>query len=221
MRLLVAEDDPKLCDVLERGLEQAGYVLDVARRGDDALDYLLYNDYAVAIVDWRMPGLDGVELIKEARRRGLRTPVLMLTARDMPADRITGLDAGSDDYLVKPFDFGELLARLRALLRRPAEAPASLSFGRLVVEPALHEARVDGSVLRLTPIEYALLELLARRAPAVVARHDLVTHAWPGTTADVGTNTIEVHMARLRAKLTPAAVAVEGVRRSGYRLTLR
>ena len=221
MRLLVAEDDPKLCDVLERGLEQAGYVLDVARRGDDALDFLLYNDYAAAIVDWRMPGLDGIELISEVRRRGLRTPVLMLTARDMPADRITGLDAGSDDYLVKPFDFGELLARIRALLRRPAEAPESLSFGRLVIEPALREARVDGTPLRLTPIEFTLLELLARRAPALVSRRELVAHAWPGATDEVGPNTVEVHMARLRAKLTAAAVAVEGVRRSGYRLTRR
>ena len=221
MRLLVAEDDPKLCDVLQRGLEQAGYVLDVAHRGDDALDFLLYNDYAAAIVDWRMPGLDGVELILEARRRGLRTPVLMLTARDMPADRIAGLDAGSDDYLVKPFDFGELLARIRALLRRPVEAPESLSFGALVIDPALREARAGGSALRLTPIEFTLLELLARRAPAVVSRRELVAHAWPAAIDDVGANTVEVHMARLRAKLTAAGVAVEGVRRSGYRLTRR
>ena len=221
MRLLVAEDDVKLCDVLGRGLEQAGYVLDIAQRGDDALDLLLYNDYAAAIVDWRMPGMDGIELVAEARRRGVRTPVLMLTARDAPGDRVTGLDAGGDDYLVKPFDFGELLARIRALLRRPVAAPGSLRLGELVVEPALRRARCGDAPLPLTPREYALLEVLALRQPAVVSRRELVASAWPDSSADVGANTIEVHVARLRAKLTAAGVGVESVRRSGYRLVRR
>src|SRR5579864_5202045 len=116
MRVLVAEDDSRLREVLGRGLEQAGYMVDVAGRGDDALDLLLYADYAAAVVDWRMPGMDGIDVVLAARRRGRRTPVLMLTARDTPADRVAGLEAGSDDYLIKPFDFEELLARLRALL---------------------------------------------------------------------------------------------------------
>lgn len=221
MRLLVAEDDPKLCAVLARGLEQAGYVLDVARRGDDAFELLLYNDYAAAIVDWRMPGMDGLELITAARRRGLRTPMLMLTARDTPSDRIAGLDAGSDDYLVKPFDFGELLARVRALLRRTADMPDALSVGSLVIEPARRQARCGADELPLTPIEYALLELLTRRKPELVSRPALIEHAWPDAAADVSANAVEVHIARLRAKLVSCGVGIEGVHRSGYRLVRR
>ncbi|MFN2582021.1 MAG: response regulator transcription factor [Candidatus Dormibacteria bacterium] len=221
MRLLVAEDDPKLCDVLARGLEHAGYVLDVAHRGDDALELLRYNDYAAAIIDWRMPGMDGVEMITVARRQGLRTPMLILTARDAPADRIAGLDAGGDDYLVKPFNFEELLARIRALLRRPVTASESLHFGRLIIDPARREARVDTSSLALTPTEYVLLDLLVRRAPLFVSRRDLMSHAWPRTDEPISANAIEVHMARLRAKLAPHGCAVEGMRRSGYRLTER
>ncbi|MBV8195761.1 MAG: response regulator transcription factor [Candidatus Dormibacteraeota bacterium] len=221
MRLLVAEDDPKLCDVLARGLERAGYVLDIARRGDEAFALLQHNNYACCIVDWRMPGMDGVELISAARRRGMRTPMLMLTARDTPADRIAGLDAGGDDYLVKPFDFGELLARIRALLRRPLRAPDALTVGSLVVEPALHQARCGGDELGVTPIEYSLLELLARRASTVVPRRELIRHAWPDAIDGVGSNTVEVHVARLRAKIARCDVVIVSVRRAGYRLDRR
>jgi len=221
MRLLLAEDDAKLCDVLARGLQRAGYLLDAVRRGDEALELLRFNDYAVAIVDWRMPGVQGIDVVKQARLAGLRTPVLMLTARDTPADRIAGLDAGSDDYLVKPFDFEELLARVRALMRRQADHVPTISFGALRIDPARREATVRGAPLALTPTEFAVAETLARAAPALVSRDDLVRRAWHDGSESVGGNTIEVHVARLRAKLVAGGVGVEGVRRSGYRLVPR
>ncbi len=219
MRLLLAEDDDALRNVLSRGLREAGYVLDAVSRGDDALHLLQVNDYAAAVLDWRMPGMDGVEVIGGMRRLGIRSPVLMLTARDTPADRVEGLDAGADDYLVKPFDFGELLARLRALLRRPPAVEATrIRRGALSVDPATREAAVAGEPLRLTSTEFAILEVLVRRSPAVVSRDAIAHHAWDDDSAPLGSNTIEVHVARLRAKLAGAGVSVLTVRGSGYRL---
>jgi len=219
VRLLLAEDDDALRSVLARGLREAGYVLDVASRGDDALHMLRLNDYAAAVLDWRMPGMDGVEVVGSMRRMGIASPVLMLTARDTAADRVQGLDAGADDYLVKPFDFGELLARLRALLRRPpAVAHTVLRRGALEVDTATRMASVAGQPLRLTHLEFTLLELLARRSPAVVDRTAIAHHAWDDDTAPLGSNTIEVHVARLRAKLAGAGVGILTVRGSGYRL---
>ena len=143
MHVLVAEDDAKLRDVLDRGLRSAGYAVDVAARGDEALELLLRNSYAAAIIDWRMPVKDGIDVVTAIRAGGLATPVLMLTARDTPSDRIQGLDAGCDDYLVKPFDFEELLARLRALMRRPpATLGVSLRAGALTIDPAARLASV-------------------------------------------------------------------------------
>ena len=219
MRLLLAEDDNALRNVLIRGLREAGYVLDAVTRGDDALHMLQVNDYAAVVLDWRMPGMDGVEVLAGMRRRSIATPVLMLTARDRPADRVEGLDAGADDYLVKPFDFGELLARLRALLRRPHGVEDSvIRRGALSVDPATRQALVDGRELHLTNTEFAILELLARRSPAVVDRSAIAHHGWEDDTAPLGSNTIEVHIARLRAKVAGAGVAVLTVRGAGYRL---
>ena len=222
MRILVAEDDRQLREVLGRGLKRAGYFADLAARGDDALELLLYADYAAGVVDWRMPGMDGIDVVREARRRGRRMPFLMLTARDTPADRVTGLEAGSDDYLVKPFDFDELLARLRALMRRPpptAELPQS--FGALLIDPERREASAAGVLLNLTPTELAIIDLLVRRAPGIVSRRDIIRHAWPGDADEVGSNTIEAHVARLRAKLVPAGVGIDAVPRAGYHLVNR
>ena len=221
MRLLIAEDDARLRELLERCLGQAGYVLDAVGRGDDALDMLRYGDYAAAIIDWRMPGLDGAAVITEARRRGVRTPCLMLTARDDPVDRIAGLDAGSDDYMVKPFDFDELLARIRALLRRRPHAADPLRFGALLIDPERREASIGEARLALTPTEFALLEALIRRAPDAVARRQLVASGWPDAVDDVRANLVEVHIARLRAKLAPGSFAIESQRRGHYRLVPR
>jgi DNA-binding response OmpR family regulator len=222
MHVLVAEDDAPLRDVLARGLIAAGYTVDVAARGDEALDMLLVNDYAAAVVDWRMPAMDGIDVVAALRSRSLSTPVLMLTARDTPADRIRGLDAGCDDYLVKPFDFQEMLARLRALMRRPsATLGVRLRAGALSIDPATRRASVNGSTLALTPTEYAIVELLVRRSPSVVSRDAIANHAWTDALDPIASNSIDVHVTRLRAKLVGAGVRLEPIRTVGYRLVER
>jgi DNA-binding response OmpR family regulator len=219
MILLVAEDDANLRDVLVRGLRSAGYSVDEAARGDEALDLLIANRYTAAVLDWRLPAMDGIDVVAAVRARDIATPVLMLTARDTAPDRIHGLDAGCDDYLVKPFDFQELLARLRALMRRPA---ATLGVrpraGALTIDPVIQRAVVNGSPLPLTPTEYAIVELLVRRSPAVVSREAIANHAWNDALDPIGSNNIDVHVTRLRAKLAGAGVRLEAVRRIGYRL---
>lgn len=221
MRLLLAEDDRALRDVLVRGLTRNGYAVDTAGRGDEALDLLRFHDYAVAVIDWRMPGGTGLEVIQSMRRRQIRVPVLMLTARDAPADRVEGLDGGADDYLVKPFDFDELLARLRALQRRhPATAGASLELGSLSLNPATRVVTVQGIPLAVTPTEFLILELLLRRAPAVVDRSTIGDHVWEDETDPLGSNTIDKHMARIRPKLANSNVRLVTIRGTGYRLTV-
>ncbi|HEY5520355.1 MAG TPA: response regulator transcription factor [Candidatus Limnocylindrales bacterium] len=219
MRVLVAEDDQGLRDVLVLGLTDAGYQVDAVERGDEAIDYLKWYEYDVAVVDWRMPGAEGVEVVAWARKHDRPTALLMLTARDTPADRIRGLDSGADDYLVKPFDFGELLARVRALQRRPrgVDRPV-LSTGRLELDPVKHVVTMGGHELALTATEYRVLELLMRRSPAVVDRKQISEHAWQDETEPLGSNAIDVQMSRLRAKLAGAGVRIVTARGSGYRL---
>jgi two-component system copper resistance phosphate regulon response regulator CusR len=222
MHLLVAEDDAKLREVLARGLRTAGYTVDVAARGDEALGLLLENSYAAAVVDWRLPVMDGIDVVIAIRSRNRSTPVLMLTARDTPSDRIRGLDAGCDDYLVKPFDFQEMLARLRALMRRPAATlGVRLRAGALSIDPAARVASVNGTPLALTPTEYAIVELLVRRTPAVVSRETIANHAWTDALDPIASNSIDVHVTRLRAKLVGAGLRLEAVRSVGYRLVER
>src|SRR5579862_4656233 len=222
MHVLVAEDDAKLREVLGRGLRSAGYEVDEARRGDEALDLLLTRTYAAAVLDWRMPAMDGIDVVTAIRSRNLSVPVLMLTARDTPADRIQGLDAGCDDYLVKPFDFQELLARVRALMRRPtATLGVRLRTGALTIDPSTRSALVNGSMVALTPTEYAIVELLVRRSPAVVTRESIANHAWTDALDPIASNSIDVHVTRLRAKLVGAGLGIEPVRSVGYRLVER
>ena len=219
MRVLVAEDDPGLRDVLVMGLEDHGYQVDAAERGDDAIDLFKFYDYDVAIVDWRMPGAEGIDVVAWARKHGKPTAILMLTARDAPPDRIRGLDAGADDYLVKPFDFGELLARIRALQRRPrgVDAP-TISRGTLSLDPVRREVTAGGRALGLTNTEYNILELLMRRSPAVVDRKAIAEHGWRDETDPLGSNAIDVQLSRLRAKIPSAGVRIVTVRGAGYRL---
>ena len=219
MRVLVAEDDPGLRKVLVIGLEEQGYQVDSVDRGDDAIDQLKFYEYDVAVIDWRMPGAEGIDVVRWARRNDRPTALLMLTARDAPPDRIRGLDAGADDYLVKPFDFGELLARVRALQRRPrgVDAPVIVR-GRLALDP-LRRVVTDGErPITLTPTEYSILELLMRRAPAVVDRKAIAEHAWRDETDPLGTNAIDVQLSRLRGKLPAGQVRIVTVRGAGYRL---
>jgi two-component system OmpR family response regulator len=219
MRVLVAEDDSALRAVIDRGLRESGYVVDAVADGESALGYLRSYEYEVAIIDWRMPNRSGLDVVREMRRRGSPLPILMLTARDTPGDRVTGLDGGADDYLVKPFDFGELLARLRALQRRsPALQSPKLTLGDLEFDPATREVRTGDVTPRLTGIELCILEILMRRSPTVVPRRSIALHVWEEEADALGSNTIDVHMARLRAKLAQARVRVETIRGVGYRL---
>ncbi|HTV12946.1 MAG TPA: response regulator transcription factor [Acidimicrobiales bacterium] len=219
MRLLLAEDDDNLRGVLERGLKEAGYVVDAVTNGNEALDYLRMYEYAIGVLDWRLPGASGLEVIVAARRLGAQIPFLMLTARDAAPDRVQALDEGADDYLVKPFDYGELLARLRALLRRPSgERAPLLRCGSLTIDPATHETLVAGEPADLTPREFSIIELLARKSPAVVLRRSIALHAWPEEADAVGSNTIDVHIARLRAKIARSDARIETLRATGYRL---
>ena len=219
MRVLVAEDDQGLREVLVMGLVDAGYQVDAVDRGDDAIDQLTWYEYDVAVIDWRMPGAEGIDVVAWARKHDRPTGLLMLTARDTPADRIRGLDTGADDYLVKPFDFGELLARVRALQRRPrgVDQPV-LRAGRLALDPVTHQVTASGRDASLTATEYRILELLLRRSPAVVDRKAIAEHAWADETDPLGSNAIDVQMSRLRSKLPDAGVRIVTVRGAGYRL---
>ena len=215
----MAEDDEKLGAVLARGLREQGYVVDLVPDGETAASYLRFYQYEVAVLDWRMPRLSGLDLVQRLRRNGTSVPVLMLTARDTPADRIAGLDAGADDYLVKPFDFGELLARLRALQRRPpAVHTPRLSVGAVEFDPAAREVLIRGARPALTGTELGILEILMRRSPGVADRRSIAQHVWDNEADAFGSNTIDVHLARLRAKLAGGGVHIETVRGVGYRM---
>lgn len=219
MRVLLAEDDRGLREVLARGLRENGYVVDTVADGGEALRFLRSYDYAVAVLDWRMPGMSGLEVLQWIRRRDLPAAVLMLTARDAPADRVTGLDQGADDYVVKPFDFAELLARMRALQRRPRALQApELAIGELRFDAATREVRVGAQQPALTATELGILEMLMRRSPAVVPRRQIAVHVWEHEADALGSNTIDVHLARLRSKLAGGMVRIEAVRGVGYRI---
>ncbi|HXQ18552.1 MAG TPA: response regulator transcription factor [Acidimicrobiales bacterium] len=217
--MLVAEDDTALRSVLTRGLRENGYVVDAVADGDAAVNHLRTYEYAVAILDWRMPKMSGVEVLEWARRIGVHTPILMLTARDAPSDRVSGLNSGADDYLVKPFDFSELLARLSALQRRPAVTlEPQLECGDIRFDPATRDLTVAGERITVTATEAALVELLLRRAPAIISRRTIAVQVWADEADAVGSNTIDVHIARLRRKLGASAARIETIRGSGYRL---
>ena len=219
MRILVAEDDPGLRDVLVQGLQDQGYFVDSVGQGDDAIDQLRWYEYDVAIVDWRMPGRPGIDVVAWARDNDRPTSILMLTAMDTAEDRIQGLDRGADDYLVKPFDFGELLARVRALQRRPRGVDGGvISRGRLSLDPVRRAVAVGERDLSLTATEYSILEVLMRRSPAVVDRRAIAQHAWQDETDPLGSNAIDVQMSRLRGKIPSAGIRIVTIRGAGYRL---
>jgi two-component system copper resistance phosphate regulon response regulator CusR len=201
MRLLVVEDDPRLCAVLVRGLREAGYAVDTAGDGDAALYQTAINPYDAVILDVMIPGVDGFEVCRRLREDHSAVPVLMLTARDAIDDRIHGLDVGADDYLTKPFDFGELLARVRALLRRtPVVTSPTLQVADLSIDTASHRVRRGSEEIVLTSKEYSLLEYLARNAGRVISREEIAEHVWDEH-FDRFSNLIEVYVNRLRRKV--------------------
>jgi two-component system OmpR family response regulator len=220
VRVLVVEDEVKMARAIRRGMEQEGYAVDTALDGDEGLHLVTENDYDAIVLDVMLPGVDGLEVCRRLRERGRWAPVLMLTARDTVPDRIEGLDAGADDYLVKPFAFGELLARLRALIRRGAvERPAVLQVGDLALDPAGHSVTRAGRQVELSAREFALLEFLMRHPGEVVSRTAILEHVWDYN-YDGFSNVVDVYVGYLRRKLEQpfGRTLIRTVRGVGYAL---
>ncbi|WP_146651239.1 response regulator transcription factor [Labilithrix luteola] len=217
MKVLVVEDDAKLSRFLVRVLVEEGFAADSCETGADAFAQASAGIYDLIILDWMLPDVDGLSVCRRLRQGGLSTPILMLTARGEVRERVLGLETGADDYLVKPFEVEELVARMRSLVRR-ATGFAKLSVGPLEVDRLGREVRLRGQTLDLTTREYALLVDLVHHAEKVVTRAELLARVW-GTTFDPGSNLVEVHVSRLRDKLGDSASMIETVRGAGYRLT--
>jgi len=201
MRILLVEDEPDAATVLMKGLREHAFAVDVAGDGRYAMELAASNDYDAIVLDLRLPGINGLEICRRLRTDGLRTPILMLTARGEPDQRVQGLDAGADDYLPKPYHFPELLARVRALLRRgPALASSVLHVDDLSIDTRTQHVRRRDRPIALTTKEYALLEYLARRQGEVVGRADIAEHVWDDS-FDPLSNLIEVYIQRLRRKI--------------------
>ena len=220
MRLLVIEDDRRLVAVLRQGLSEHGFTVDAASEGAAGLTLALASDYDAILLDVMLPGKNGFDVLQELRKRGGKAPVLMLTARSSVEDRVQGLDLGADDYLPKPFDFGELLARVRAITRRPAVEPVTmLKVADLEMDPQRREVRRSGALLDLTAKELALLEYLLRKKGAVVTRGMILDHVW-GLAHEGGSNLVEVYINYLRRKVDQPfePKLIHTIRGSGYTL---
>jgi two-component system copper resistance phosphate regulon response regulator CusR len=201
VRVLIVEDEPKSAAYLRKGLSEHGYIADLARNGEDGLHLAQNSEYDLLILDIMLPRRDGWSVLTELRRTGTQTPVLFLTARDSVPDRVKGLDLGADDYLVKPFAFSELLARIRTILRRgPSRHSDTLRFADLELDPLSHKAVRAGKRLDLTPKEFLLLALFVRRAGEVLSRTLIAEQVWD-MNFDCGTNVVDVHVRRLRSKV--------------------
>jgi len=223
MRILVVEDEVRIADFISRGLSEQGYAVDVAYDGDEALGWADVAQFDVIILDVMLPARSGIEVCRTMRQRGLRIPILMLTARDAVEDRVRGLDSGADDYLVKPFAFAELLARLRALIRRePAASGVVLQVGDLIFDTATREVSRQGIRIELTTKEGSLLEFLMRHTNQVLTRTMISEHVW-NYDFDNATNVIDVHIRNLRKKIDdPFPIKlVQTARGAGYRISTR
>lgn len=221
MRILVVEDEVGVAGFLEQGLRETGYTVDLARNGRDGLEYALAYEYDAILLDIMLPKMNGLDLLKEIRAKRVKSPVLLLTARDGVDDRVRGLDVGADDYLVKPFAFPELLARIRALLRRPPlQTGGTLQMADLVMDLPKREVRRAGKLIDLSPREFALLELLLRHPNQVLSRTQILEHVWDFDFY-TDTNVVDVYIGYLRRKLDrefdpPLIHTVRGV---GFRLS--
>ncbi len=202
MRVLVVEDEPKIAASIKKGLEAETFSVDVVHDGDSGLSYGRSPEYDIIVLDWMLPGsMDGQAVCEALRAEGVDTPILMLTARDAVAHKVTGLNSGADDYLAKPFNFDELIARLYALLRRPRNLLGnSLTVGKLSLDPSSKMVAYDGTSIDLTSKEFALLEYLMRNQNKVISKDELITHVWSDDD-DVLPNTVEVYIGYLRAKI--------------------
>lgn len=220
MRLLLVEDDVMVASGIKLGLSGAGYAVDWVGSAEKALQALAADTFDAAIIDIGLPRSDGLELTRQMRHSGYTLPVMILTARDALQDRVQGLDMGADDYMVKPFELPELLARLRALLRRSqAATSASVSFGSLTLDTALRLAHAHGQPLELGPREWTVMEYLMLQAPKPAAK-DKILAALTGWDKEITANAVEVYISRLRGKLEPHGIALRSIRGFGYRLEL-
>lgn len=222
MRVLVIEDEHKIAGALKRGLEQEGYAVDLVFDADEGLSSALTGEHDIIILDRMLPGLiEGVDVCKEVRANNIHTPILMLTAKDQINDRVAGLNAGADDYLVKPFAFEELLARLRALMRRPQDQVGNiLSIDDLRLDTITYEVTREGKAISLSSKEYALLEYMLRNQNRVLAKQNLITHVWDYD-SDILPNTVEVYIRYLRTKIDQPFKGpnlIHTVRGFGYKL---
>ncbi|MEX1253155.1 MAG: response regulator transcription factor [Dehalococcoidia bacterium] len=220
MRVLLVEDEPRIADFISRGLTEEGYAVDVASDGEEALDWPELVDFDVIVLDVMLPLRDGIDVCRTLRQRGARTPILMLTAKDAVEDRVRGLDSGADDYLVKPFAFAELLARVRALLRREQAVHGSLlQVDDLELDTATRTASRGGEPIELTTKEYAILEYLMRHPSQVLTRTMIAEHVW-NYDFDAESNVIDVHVRNLRRKIDDSfqAKLLQTVRGAGYRI---
>lgn len=219
MKILVVEDNKKLASFLSRAFVEEGYAVDVVGDGVTAIQQIQSLPYDLVVLDWMLPEADGLSVCRTIRQKGNQVPILMVTARAEVCERVAGLDAGADDYLAKPFDLSELLARVRALGRRAAVADPILRVGQLIVDRAERRASIDGRKLDLTPREFALLAYLTRQAGRIVPRTELLAKVWE-TNFDPGSNVVEAHVKNLREKLADHAALIETIRGVGYRLSL-
>lgn len=219
MRILVVEDEHRIAQAIKQGLEQEAYAVDLCFDGDEGLRAAAAEDYDVILLDVMMPGMDGITVCRNLRQQGVHTPVLLLTAKDQNRDIVSGLDAGADDYLPKPFSFEVLLARVRALLRRPAETQTeSLSAGGLTLTPSSRSVIREGQVISLSAKEYGILEYLMRNKGRVVSKNNIISHVWDFD-ADVLPNNVEVFITYLRNKIDKpfkAEPLIKTVRGFGY-----
>ncbi len=220
MRVLVVEDEPKMAALISRGLREEGHAADIAGTGEDAIWMVEASPYDAVVLDVMLPGIDGFATLRRFRDNDIWVPVLMLTARDAIDDRVGGLDAGADDYLTKPFSFAELLARLRAIVRRaPGERPTTIEVGDLRLDPAAHRVWRGGTEVELSTREFAVLELFMRRPGVVLSRIQLLDGAWD-LAFESRSNVVDVYIRYLREKIDRPFLreSLETVRGVGYRL---
>lgn len=216
MRILVVEDEHRIAQTLKKGLEHERYAVDVIYDGPGGLDMAISETYDLLILDLMLPGMDGLTLCRKIREQGLHTPILMLTAKSQVQDKVTGLDTGADDYLTKPFSFEELLARIRALIRRPPTSMESIiKVSDLTLDPKTYVVERAGKRVDLSSREFALLEYLMRNNDKILSKEQIISHVW-NYDADILPNTIEVYIRNLRSKIGDGLI--ETVRGFGYRL---